>query len=37
MNPGALFVFLLLWPLVWGWSLDVLLYVGNFLASRRSG
>ncbi len=27
MTPGALVVLCLVWPLVWGWSMDGVLYV----------
>jgi hypothetical protein len=34
MNPGALFVLVLLWPLVWAWVLDALVYAAALMESK---
>lgn len=35
MEAGALFVLILVFPLVFGWCLDCLLYIGNSLMSEK--
>ncbi len=33
MNPGSLFLLLLIWPLAWGYALDALFYLASMLES----